>query len=378
MKASVQDRDALTAIRPLEFVAYLRTMGWRQVRTSEDRWSIWERDGGFEIALPLTRDLKDFVLRMADALHTLEAVEDRSQLEILKDLQTSSADTVRLRVIHAEESDGTIAIDEGARLVQRARDLMMAGACAAIERRAVFPTRRPNQAEDYLKRVRMGQTERGSYVVTVISRVPPVLRMPESGHLFELEEPYERQVTATLCKAVAAAKQAAGNAAATGDFQDFERAVPAGVSANLCDAIRGLGTSEEGDRGVEIGFSWSRSRPIEGDIPSRVMFPPDSVPVIEEAARLFRQTSSREDFELYGPVVKLEREEGSPTGRVTVLSFVDERTCKVRLELGDEEYHKAIQAHDNQEAVQCLGSLVREGRGFVLKYPHGFEARADD
>src|SRR3990172_2873870 len=98
MKASVRDKQVLAAIRPLELVAYLRATGWSQARVTEGRWGTWVRGGDFEIAVPLNRDLGDFVLRMADALRSLEAVEDRSQLEILDDLFTSSADIVRFRL----------------------------------------------------------------------------------------------------------------------------------------------------------------------------------------------------------------------------------------------------------------------------------------
>ena len=171
MKASIHDKQILETLKPLELATYLRSKGWRQVQAVEDRWATWTKGSDFEVVLPLTRELGDFVLRMGDTLRTLEVVEDRSQLEILNDLLATSADIMRFRITYAEATDGTIPIEEGAQIVQRARDMVMAGACAAIEKRAVFQTRKPNQAVEYLKKVRMGQTERGSYVVTVISRV---------------------------------------------------------------------------------------------------------------------------------------------------------------------------------------------------------------
>lgn len=374
MKASVRDKEILAAIAPLELVAYLRSTGWCQVKEKPDCWAAWVRDEDFEVVVPLARDLGDFVLRMADALRTLEAVEDRSQLEILNDLRTASADILRFRFTDAEVSDGTIRIEEGAQIVQQARELMMAGACATLQRRAVFQTRKPTQAVEYLKKVRLGQTERGSYLVTVIS---PVAIGLEGGLLFEVEEPYARRVTTTLSRALAAAKRAAGSAVTTGRVDEFLASVNEGVSANLCAAIQGLASGGETDRGVEISFSWSRSRPIGPEVPNRVAFPPDIMPVLEEAARLFRETAARDEFELRGPVVKLERDEGAPTGRVTIQGIIDEHFRKVFMELNEVEYHKAVQAHDNQQTVFCIGSLVREGRAFSLKNPHGLEIELD-
>ena len=57
----------------------------------------------------------------------------------------------------------------------------------------------------------MGQTERGSYVLTILSPVPPELR-PAQGTLLpvEPEDPYERLVTLTLMNALAALQRAGG------------------------------------------------------------------------------------------------------------------------------------------------------------------------
>ena len=62
---------------------------------------------------------------------------------------------------------------------------------------------------------------------------------------------------------------------------------------------------------------------------------------------------------------------------MTVLGFVEEELRKVILELGDPDYHKAVQAHDSQQTVFCSGSLVREGRAFALRNPHNLRVELD-
>lgn len=376
MKATIQDRSVLAGLRPLELVAYLRSTGWTQAALVQNRWATWVKGDAFEVALPLNRELGDFVLRMADALKTLSAAEERSQLEVLNDLLTTSADVIRLRVTDADSADGTIPLKDGAQIVKHASDLMMAGACAAIEHRPVFRGRKPNQAVEYLNRVRMGQTERGSFVVTMISRVAPVLAGAGLDHF---NEPFERKTTSTLATALNAVRLAAESAAASGSFDDFQAAIAQGVSADLCDALHGMVSGGETERGLEIGFSWSRSRPLgRATIPHRISFTPDTMPVIEEAARLFRETAPREEFEVRGPVVRLDRPEGSPTGKATILSFVDERARKVVVELGDADYHRAVEAHDQRKVVSCLGLLVPQVPSFVLENARAFTIEADE
>jgi hypothetical protein len=293
-------------------------------------------------------------------------------LDILHDLSVTAADLIRVRLPDVEPGEGSVPIEEGARVFPKAKDMMLAAACAAVSPRAYYPSKKPSEATDYLRRVRFGQTERGSFVVTIISRVPPSLSAG-NGHLVEVEEPYERRVTRTLARALAAVRAAAEDAASSGNVHGFVQAVPTGVSANLCDALAGIANTSDGDRATEIDVTWSRARPlVHGDAtPQRILLPSDAMPVIREAARYFKETSPREDFEVRGPVVKLERE-GDAVGRVTVLAFVDDRPHKVTMELEDADYQKAISAHKAQEPVLCFGVLIREGKHFRLKDPQDF------
>ena len=192
---------------------------------------------------------------------------------------------------------------------------MLAAACAAVKPRMYYPSRKPAQAMDYIRRARLGQTEPGSFILTIISPVPPSL-MDRSGQHIGLDEPYERHVTRTLAFALDSVRQAAEDAATTGQVDSFVQAVPRGVSANLCDALVGMGSFPEGNRTLGIEFSWSRSRPIDpgAHLPSRIVLNTDVFPVIREAAVYLKESSPREEFELQGFVVKLERPEGSPVG----------------------------------------------------------------
>lgn len=383
MKATIDDPDALRALGPLDLTAYLRSTGWRQVDRLADKGVVWTwsstNGGEFEILLPLSRDLADFVPRMADALSTLERSEKRSRLEILRDLTTAPADVIRICAQQAEARDGTIPLDDGVELVQRARDMLMAAACAAVQPRAYFPTRKPAEAVAYMARVRLGQTERGSYVMTLLSRVPPSLEPAKSGqtHL-DVEEPFERKVTQTLARALTAVRQAAQDWATTGHFEAFQNAVQKGVSANLCEALAGMAGGSGVADGLEVSFTWSRLRPLETDEPRRISLSADTIPVVQEAARIFRETSPRADFDLVGVVISLHRPDPQQPGRVTVLGFVDQAARRVGLELAGSDYELAIQAHRDHRPIRCLGQLVKIGHQFELQKPHHLEFAADE
>ncbi len=373
MKAVIRDPAILTAVRPLDLASYLRASGWREVKHAP-AWAEWTyavNGQEYEALLPLDPAFRDYPGRIAEVLRALEAVEGRSQLEILRDLSCTGSDVIRLRVEGNGASDGSIPLEQGARLVEKARDLLTAAACAAVEPRAAFATRKPVQAVDYVRRVRLGQTEQGSYVVTLLSRVPPTL-FPDLT-----EDPFERKVTSTLARSLAAAHAAAERTAAAGGFDAFGAAVPEGVSANLCEALAGMG-AEEGNRGVEVGITWSPTRPVTGAPAVRVKFSPDALPIIAEAGRVFRATHPVEEFEVRGIVFRLERPEGALLGRVTILDVSGDKSRKVNVDLMGQDYDLAIRAHQERIPVGCVGELQREGPRFTLRNPRDFRVLAEE
>jgi hypothetical protein len=291
MEVAVRDAATLRGLKPLEIAAYLRARGWHKEADLDGKASTWlwrEAEGEeIDVMLPLKRELADYVLRMGELLGAIANVERRSQLEVLQDVLTTSADLIRVRARSRDAESGTLPLEHAVTFVERSRDMMMAAACAALDKRLYYATRKAQQVMDYLGRVRMGQTERGSYVLTILSPAAPELK-PAQGELFM--EPYERLVTLTLVETLTALHDAAREAAMHGDMEPFYEAVGRGVSANLCDAVVGLSTVSAGED-LDIQVSWSRSRPVEGKVPARVRLGSDSIPIIEEAGRRFRYPS---------------------------------------------------------------------------------------
>jgi hypothetical protein len=374
VKVAIQDSSTLRTLKPLELAAYLRSNGWRKEADLFGKGSLWLLQNPdqqeFDITLPARPEMADYALRMSEVLNTLAIVERRSQLEILRDIQTTTADLIRVRAPNRSAENGTLPFDQAVTFVECSRDMLLAAACAAIDKRPFFAKRKAQQAMEYLGRVRMGQTERGSYVLTILSPVPPELR-PAQGTLLP-EDPYERTVTLTLMNALDALQRATQDAAVGGDMTSFQSAVLKGVSANLCEAVVGLSAVSPRD-GLDIQVSWSRTRSVDGKTPSRVVLGNDSIPIIEEAARQFREISPLEDVEIEGFVTRLDRGRETTEGDVTIEASLEGKLRRIALRLGQEAYRQAIQAHDERRPVRCTGELVKEGRGYRLRDPRHFE-----
>jgi len=379
MKTNTYDKTILNALRPSDWTIYLRTHNWQEIQRN-DKAATWvqrQDNEEFEILLPLDRDLRDFSVRLNEVLNTLSIFEQRAPTAVLTDLKTvTSADVIRV-CVQDSHNTSTIPLEDGVLLMQRARDMLLAAACATVDSRAYFAPRKPNEVTDYLQQVRLGQTEQDSYVVRLISPVNPQLHYKNQLSMLTLPPPFERRVVQTLMRSLSALQKAAKTATHTCDFAPFQEAVHQGVSANLCEAVIGM-SGQQKSRNLDINVAWSYARPTEEPIPNRVLLSFETMHLIEEASRLFRATSPQEDKQIEGLVISLHREKETTTGVVTIMAFLEGRHRKVRVELEAKDYGSAIQAHKENIPVFCEGELVREGRSFILRHPRNFTLEPDE
>jgi len=170
----------------------------------------------------------------------------------------------------------------------------------------------------------------------------------------------------TLVESLGVLAKASKKAGLQGDLSPFQRAVSVGVSANLCDAVLGFAGAEQ-DAPFAVGVSWSKSRnPPQIQESSVIKFSPDTLPIIAEASRIWKQTSPREECELEGFVVGLSREDSESTGKVTIMGVVESKLRKVTTTLNTAAYNKAIEAHKQHSPIRLMGDLVKRGRHWFL------------
>ncbi|WP_327654710.1 hypothetical protein [Streptomyces sp. NBC_00483] len=369
----------LARLRPDDVAGYLRSRGWspggrvRYSRRYELEWSGQRR----RVLLPLDRELADYTDRMADLIRALAALEGRPETAVHQDLALTGLDVQYIRT-QPKTPSGTIPVQDGVLAMTSARDLLMAAACTTVadERRLVHPRRKPQRAKDFVAGARFGPTSPGSYILSV--QVP----LPEpgsDGSLFEdrpeldvAPEPFARKVSRTLFEAVAAARDAAEEADLTDDSVSFAEGVGRGVSADLCEALAGLGGHDGRDaqahgHGFSVGFAWSPRWPVPFDS-ARTDFPRHLAPVLLAGAQDLRRNEPERGVVIVGRPTRLKREADFGPGDVTVVGRLmkengdlvgQQRQIHVRLE--EHEYNRATDAHRDVRDLRIEGDLTLRG-----------------
>ena len=381
MRIQVRDEGFLQTIRPLDVAGYLSAKGWRLNHAKPGLAQYWTKNDDYEVLLPLNRRLDDFAIRIADLLVTLERAEHRNQPDIIADVREGTADSIRIGVEGEDVADGTIGVSDASSLVSTGRHLVWASACSATRPRAFYARRRPPEANEYLKKVRLAQTESGSFKVRLLSPVTPLPQgpdgvMPVDPHV--RTGPFERRAVEMLSTGLHAAENAADELFSGTDSAHIESLVAAGLSANLCDALGEMSTVLGNQAILSISIAWSWRRPQTQMLSRSFSFSSDRIDAIKEAGRVLKEFSPREEFELLGTVVRLERGETDFRGRAVVRTYFDGGYKLVAVTLTEDPYSVATRAHEGRALVSCFGDLVRDGRSYALENARAFRIVAID
>ena len=370
MNAIVTDTAALDSLSPVDLSAYLRLHGWEphgDIRQGvAAQWIRVFEGTTYDVLVPLNREVRDFTRRVSETLATLSVVERRSQLEVMSDLQDSTADVVRWRCIQDDSRDGTISLEQGHQLISQARSQLLAAACSAVSAKQYFASRKPSQATDYINRARLAQSERGSYVIAVRSPVPPHFNFEEDDEI----TPFSRRAVETLALGLSTLIDAS-NAALRDLSPNREEMAAKGVSANLCDAMATMLTGSR--RSVEVTFSYASTRTSALPTPRTARFFSELSPVITEIGRDLRETATREDFELLGFVTDLSRRPSEDLGTATIQALVDNQSRRIELQADQSDYETLARANTQKKPIACVGELLKEqGRTFRLRNARSF------
>ncbi len=352
----------MLAVSPSALSAYARAEGWSKTEPYGDFSDIYVADGLPEIVLPRTENLGDYASVVSTLVEIFASVADVDELALYRDLVTSDRDVIRVRA--PDSDDGAVSLDDGADFVRGAREMVLAAACSYNNPQPLYRAGANKEARDYLRQMRLGQTEQGSFVVTLLSPVvPPPLQLALDLRPGELPEgdTTERRITRHLASTLKAARDAIEGTVG-GESDAFAEVVAQGVNANLCEA---LDTMIVPFSNMDVSFVWARTRPMS-KAREVIHFSRDDAPILREAARAFRQRGPRLDERLVGFVNILKREEEEDDGTIRLKAEIDGKLQSVNAVLSQSDYTRALKAHAERATVIAEGDLERVGQRWSL------------
>jgi hypothetical protein len=355
-------RDELPAeltrlVTPRAVRAYAEGLGWQRVEGVNGKLAVYRNPEAplRQLLLPLDEQFDDYAERTAEAIRRLAEFEKRPPREILSQLLLPLADVLRFREVSPEAEAGNLPLDHAVRMVTGARRLLVAAAHSVLVPQPYHPRMSRGEAEEFVSRCRLGQTERQSFALLIACPLDVQLGLsgPEG-------EPFARRVTSLLLDSLQALAQA-------GETTRFEELVDPqrhpGISANLCEALLLLRPS--GERGsLGVSATWSRTLLPRAAEPQRtVQLRQEAFQVAEALAPRLRSAPRPRVDRFVGFVDELRGQptpdDPRPRGEVRLTLLDAEEEIHARAELTAEEYAIAAAAHLASEPIGFKGILHR-------------------
>ena len=368
MRISIQDEGALNAVSPSALSAYARAAGWTKEEPYGEHSDVYVRGDALGIVIPRTQHLGDYADVVSRLIEIFAEAAETDALSLYRDLVTADCDIVRVRAA-PEGADGTVPVEDGVRLINGVRKMVLAAACSWSKPRQLYYARANQQAANFMRKVRLGQTERGSYVVTLLAPVVSLPILQAAAHDSEMDAPHaERSVTKLLIEALTATQKSIERTS-RGDADAFMKAVERGASANLCRAVA---TLIKPFGGIDISLTWALTYPMRV-ARNTVCFGASDAPILSEAAQRLQKQHTRHisdrnpgrfqdrkpkpDMPVQGRIQHLRRDRLETNGTVTLQTHDDRYAVLITATLDPRSYELAIQAHKDDATVVMTGDL---------------------
>ncbi|WP_433136350.1 hypothetical protein ACQPZ8_29515 [Actinomadura nitritigenes] len=348
---------------PGELSAYLRLEGWRPSE-SGPLAQLWSHGDLPEegLLVPLRKTSSDYQRRLALLLRDLSRIEHRPAEQVQDSITLVFYDVTRVRAAHPELIDDTIPFDAGLRLFQAAQKIVRAAAAATIRRQGSFGNSWPLRAREHVRNVRLGHTERGSYILPIISRArpaPPVSDDPQIALDIDVEESlFDRRVLSTMSDALATLHEMTVRSARRPSPQDVTDAVHEGVSRELCTAID-TALTQDSVAELDVSFTWSRAARAPRDSADSVVFPQEARENVEYVADRLKKIRVPREHVLFGRITHLhhEADDEASGGEVGMETIIERRRRTIWFELDEATYHEAVRYHGEKRRVVVRGTL---------------------
>ncbi|RHQ97409.1 hypothetical protein [Peptoclostridium sp. AF21-18] len=367
---SVNFLDLTEKINPLAVSKYLKDTGWTQFKTKKEYIKIFQKytaeDEFYQVIIPLDKTLSDYKQAMYDSIEQIALVEGQSTEQLMLYLLNPNTDILKIRLQKNYIESGSISFDDAISLFENTKKLIAATAQDVLHPKPYHQGRQDDVVSKFVSNCKFGQTEIGSYVISVVC---PFAELDDSEEykqlsIFSDEEQcansLTRKVTNRIMRNITTIKENIDN-------DELEKLISSDkntiISTNFYEALAGLNI-DSSDTTVEFIAQWSpvvKSNRFKID---KISISNDYYqPIISTIDKLKETINTH--TKIVGRIKKLESIPDASkrkTGKVSIV-YLDEnnnrRTINVLLEKDD--YNKALEAHESGNHVEIIGDIENTG-----------------
>lgn len=367
MQYSVNYFDLAEKINTLLFSRYLKDTGWEQFSSKKTKVKVYQYEnvkGFYQVNLPVDKTLSDYKEAMYRAVQTVAEAENREFQSILLYLLNPSSDILKIRLANPNIESGNIPFDDAIRVYDNTKKLLAAAAQDVLHPRKYHQGRMEDAVSKFLSECRFGQTEVGSYVVSVVCPFAEVDEQEGYQQLSIFSDEEEcansltRKVTSRVMENLYQIKKNVDEDNMDELISQTEKCT---ISSNFYEALMNLNENPEGTD-VEFMAEWSPTVKNEQCSHNRILFSHDYYEPIKATVNRLRKEKATAT-KIYGRIKQLDSTPDlaqRKDGKITVV-YLDannrSKTAIVRVDKSD--YDKAIMAHGKGYFIEVIGKMTK-------------------
>lgn len=356
---------------------YLSNNGFRKINSRRADLAVFFKDGDkpSEIIIPLNRNFIDYKNSIKNVLEKIAVYENRNIEYVINDLIIPPADIIRFRVVNEETENGLISFQDGFNLLENAKKSLYATACDIVSPSIYHKKLYSKSANQFIDSCYLGQTERGSFIASIVCPFINSSRedAPIQLSLFSEEEVLETSLTRTITRKFIKSLNEVKSNIEIGNYDFLEELVNTDkISVNFLESIVELG--EYGDKEqIDISISWTNHIEKIHNLPAEVTFTKDYIQPLEYIIDKYLP----KDEGIIGSFVgKISEAKTNPdidkrnSGEIT-FNFINDlnKAIKAKVNLNPEQFSEALKALDNGSNVKIGGELISEGKSKFINNP---------
>lgn len=368
---SVNFLEMTMEINPLAVCKYLEQTGWILFPNKRQEVRIYQIvsvNDFRQVMVPMDKSLIDYKSTMFDVIKNVSEYEKKSVEQVMLYLLNPDSDIIKIRFDKNSVESGNILFDDAIKLFDNAKKILAATALDIINPKQIHYGRIDDSVQRFLNQCRFGQTEIGSYVVSIVC---PFADLSGEGFkqlsIFSDEDrcahSLTRRVTNKLMDDIALVKESVDNGTK-------ERLLESeiGISSNFLEALNGINSQSE-NTVIDFSAEWAPAVKTNRSNHSRVRITNDYYEPIASLIEKIKDKTEQYE-EILGRIKKLtaapsvDQRQG---GTIEIVFLSKENRKKtIAVDLGKDDYEKAIAAHQHGRMVRVLGTMTN-GKGLKMK-----------
>lgn len=161
-KTSKVVKDRLRGLAPSTVRRYLSAQGWQRLQDISPNASVWsspQDTGDYQVIVPERADLRDYTLRLSQVISTLADAEDRSQRDIVTDMENIRSAMLRFEIENHYADFHQLPLSDAIDFMQSFKSLIY----------ALLHDASPRSKRNTLGEFRLAPSETGSYIFVISS-----------------------------------------------------------------------------------------------------------------------------------------------------------------------------------------------------------------